>query len=213
MTDEEKIEYYRRESYSYAKEMDRYVDCVKDIKSRILTIQKSIANPGYYNNCLEVEFVCLQFRSILELIILSSLVNHAKEYNKTYEQMKTLWRIKPIMKRLEEINQEYFPIPVSIGASEPFALTTLANTGNILTKDEILDFYGVLSDYTHPKNPFADAKDAVAMWNSFHVFWRKITNLLNVHLLQPLNLKVKFLVISNFENDKDPDVIYLRVDE
>jgi hypothetical protein len=64
-------------------DMDKYCNCMEEIKRRVEVVntilQKRYTTPFQATN---IELICLQIRSILELIALGSLVTDEDEYKK-----------------------------------------------------------------------------------------------------------------------------------
>jgi hypothetical protein len=196
----------------YKNEVDLYLRVILDIKARLRAIDKYMAQqPGLINITLEIEFMCLQMRSVLELIILGSLVTNSRHYNKTEEELKKMWRVRSMMKQLEPINKEFFPIPVEIVTLDKpnhFDIRPYSKN-DVLLKDELPDMYDSLCDFTHPKNPYAEEKDFAKMKVSLISWWYKIARLLDVYVIQLVDVKVKFLILSKLTKPNEPSAFIL----
>jgi hypothetical protein len=94
--------------------MDKYCNCMEEIKRRVevinTIIQKRYTTPFQATN---IELICLQIRSILELIALGSLVTDEDEYKKQSRRLaKDEWNAKVILNEIEKINPKFYPEPV-----------------------------------------------------------------------------------------------------
>jgi hypothetical protein len=196
----------------HSKEMSLYSQVALDIKSRLKSVEKILAlEPDFVNIQHEIEFMCLQMRGVLELIVLGSLVTNATYYNKTEDELKKMWRINRIMEALDTINPNFFPEPVLVIKEENstgFDLKPKEN-GNFLQRSEIEGIYNQLSDFTHPKNPYASNRDFSQMKQNIVDWWYKIMSLLDSYLIHLVNLNVKFLVLFNIPDKEAPQILFL----
>ena len=96
----------------YQVELGLYQNCLYEIKRRIDVIAEhlnGVTTEKYL--IIEVETVCLQFRKILEKIALMSLVANKELYAEQNEKFAKHYHAERIMKDLERINPDFYPVP------------------------------------------------------------------------------------------------------
>jgi len=83
------------------KEEDVYRNCMEEIKTR-LNLVIDFFNQGRTtgSQVTDIEFGCLQFRKILELIALSSIAPNKNEYAKQREKFYKDWNPDTVVKIL-----------------------------------------------------------------------------------------------------------------
>jgi hypothetical protein len=94
-------------------DINKYCDLMAEIKRRTNVID------GFSNGTIHaiyeattIESIYLQFRKILELIALGSLISNRDEYCKSYQNFLTCWNPKKIIADLERINPDFYPRPI-----------------------------------------------------------------------------------------------------
>jgi len=69
------------------KDISKYYHSLLEIRERLEVIEERISVLTAVKNLkVEIEFLCLQFRKVLELIALLSLVANKNEYSKHYKK-------------------------------------------------------------------------------------------------------------------------------
>ena len=139
----------------YKIELGLYQDCLYEIKRRIDVIADHLNNK-YIEKYLiiEVETICLQFRKILEKIMLMSLV--AKEaYAEQNEKFAKHYHAKRIMNDLERINPDFYPVPIIRIHKENECDEWQEIESGYLTKDELIHVYEICGGMMHAQNPFS----------------------------------------------------------
>jgi len=198
-------------------ELTKYCNCMEEIKRRthaintILTNECSTAYPA-----TNIEFLCLQIRKILEMIALASIVANKDEYSKQYQKFSTHWNAKRILKDIESINPDFYPVPGTQIVDQ--------NTGKVdrikkieegfLTKEEFPEVYNKCSELIHSANPygtqidFKEFEKLIPLWN------QKIIKLLNHHEIQLIVSKLQLWVLMQSKTDgRAHAYIFERVEE
>jgi hypothetical protein len=88
--------------------VERYFVELYGIKNRLQIIEKFIKldiTTGVVG--LDVEFVCLQFRKLIEQIAMLSLIAHVEEYSRIQTHFASQWNAKNILRELEALNENY----------------------------------------------------------------------------------------------------------
>jgi hypothetical protein len=84
-----------------------------------------------------VECVCLQIRKILELIAFASLIANKEACTKVFAKVSKAWNAGELLKELERVNPDFYPVPViEVASNEPGVKTDLRkrNEAEYLTK-------------------------------------------------------------------------------
>ena len=168
-----------------ATDISKYRQNLFDIKKRVEVISEhlqGIRNTKYL--ITEVEFLCLQFRKVLELIALSSLIANKDEYSKVHEKFAKHYNARLIFQDLERINPEFYPIPSEqklkmVDGKKVYDLEIINE--NYLTKEDFLLVYEKCGGLLHAENPYGHKRDLKAIKLEFPVWKDKIIVLLNHH--------------------------------
>jgi hypothetical protein len=185
-----------------------------DIRSRLDKIQEVLrlgSNAKHFYFLYESIF--LQYRIIIETIMLSNLVTHQKQYTKGYKKLRKLWRPHEILQFIESINPNFYPVPVSVdpiaGAIEgTFSINNIKS--GFFTKQEIVDAYNLCSKYIHAKHPFSDNRNLDIIREVFSNWWHSISLLLNVHLIQLYDIDKQFLATCYMTTESPMYMLYLK---
>lgn len=133
----------------------------------------------------DIELVCLQFRKIGEIIMLSALCAHKKDFIKVQSNIEKEWDATKIRKILDKIHPDFYPVP--------FERFVEQSTGNqkkervrsgYLTKDECITLIGRCGGILHGFNPYNDNKvfkEIAAIENNFPDWQKKLRKLLKAH--------------------------------
>lgn len=168
-------------------ELTKYRKCLYEIKRRTEVIRDFITKKkttGYL--ITEVEFICLQFRKVIELIALSSLVANKDEYSKQHEKFETHWNARLIFQDLERINSKFYPEPskqiVKNGKNGEKYFHFERITTGYLTKDKAVKIYEKCGGILHAENPFKGGeKDIKKLYAEFPKWLTEVITLLNHH--------------------------------
>lgn len=162
-------------------DVQKYQNQLVEIKRRISIIREFLNNEkstGFF--ITDVEFVCLQFRKIVELIAFSSLIANREEYSKVHDKYKYDWNPKFIFKDLERLNPDFYPVPVD-GVRDGNYLHLKQIKDGFLSKDEAINLYNKCNSVLHVSNPFKGEKDLKKIKENFQVWTNKIVTLLSNH--------------------------------
>jgi hypothetical protein len=130
--------------------------------------------------------VYLQFRKILELIALASLVANKDEYSKIRTRFETDWHAERILDTLEKANPLFYPRPskqvLDRNTQKVIALEPI--TSGFLEKHDFIELYRLCSELMHSRNPFSSKLDLDDYKFRIDEWFKKITTLLNHHQIQ-----------------------------
>lgn len=183
----------------------KYCNLLEELKLRMKAVQNivngkvSIASFGhpYFAD----DFVFLQIRKILEIVAFGSMCSNIELYRKTYDKYTTHWRAKDILQKLECINKDFYPIPLS--PSNEFSVRESEKLKNVhvlensqsgfLTKDEFEFLYDCSSRVIHSPNPYKEAKK-IDLRMSVDDWMHRIASLLWFHQMKLAQTDVMWLV-------------------
>lgn len=151
-----------------------------------------------------IESICLQFRKILELIAMGSLVANKKAFCQTYKDFSKCWNADYIFKDIERINPKFYPNPIiEVPSSTPGLKMDWKDKApaEYLTKEEFIKLYKKCGAIMHSGNPYGSKID-YGYYDKNIPDWRtKIINLLNTHKIHLLNDENIHLIHMQEERD------------
>lgn len=167
-------------------DIQKYIRCMEEIKLRYDVIEKLLKKEiSFGQPMINIEFVCLQFRKITELIMISALCAHKEVYAKIHKSIEKEWEAEKIKRTLESMHQDFYP--------SPFVRIINTITGQqknekvldgFLTKNECIEVIGRCGSILHAFNPYNDAevlKNIEIIKNNFPEWQEKIKTLLQIH--------------------------------
>lgn len=189
---------------AFLKDVQKYINCMEEIKLRqkgiTLVLEGEYTTPYPMTN---VEFLCLQFRKILELIAMASLSANKESYEHVYKKFFKHWNAKKILDSIQKINPNFYPVPGKQIIENNKVVEVVPITTDYLSKEIFIEVYNECSEMLHSKNPYnskqlsiESLKPKFLMWNSM------IIRLLNHHQLQLINSDYQLWVLMNGENDQ-----------
>lgn len=184
-----------------------YVQQLREIKYR-MNVVAAITDGKRYKTpypATNIELVYLQFRKILELIALSSLVANKEEYAKIEKEFATEWRAKKILKKIKDINPDFYPAPSQqIRDPKTNNVDLKPITSGYLTEENFVELYNLSSNLIHARNPFSPEVD-LGLYNSRIIEWEgKIRTLLNHHSILLYRGNNMIAAGMQSENDGEP---------
>jgi hypothetical protein len=193
------------------KTLDLYVAQLKEIKYRI-NVVLAITYGNRYTTpypATNVELVYLQLRKILELIALSSLVANKEEYAKIEREFATEWRAKKILKKIKDINADYYPRPSrQIKGPQSGRFTFEPITSGYLTEENFVELYSLSSNLIHARNPYAPEVDLDLYKSRINEWEAKIRTLLNHHSILLYGGKNMIAALMQSDKDGEPHASY-----
>src|SRR5260221_8880427 len=165
--------------------LDLYCKQLTEIKHRSFVIGEIFTRErhGTPFPATDVELIYLQFRKILELIALASLVVNKDEYSKVRKQFENDWNAKRILESLEKANPRFYPKAsrqiLDEKTGRPISLEPIVS--GFLTKKEFLELYQMSSEILHSRNPFLRELDLEIYKSRTNEWAGKIATLLNHH--------------------------------
>ncbi len=172
-------------------DIQKYIRCMDEIKLRDEVINNHLNGERTTGQPMtDIELICLQFRKICELIMLSALCAHKVVYQRIHKKIEKEWDAIKIRKSLENIHPEFYP--------SPFERIVDRHTGkqenqpvrsDFLTKAECIYLIGKCGGILHGFNPFNDDKvfkEVEGVKKEFPEWQKKIRRLLKSHQIKLL---------------------------
>jgi hypothetical protein len=168
-------------------EAQKYCVMMAEIKTRWRLVK--IVGEGRVSGfppAVRVEFVYLQFRKILELIAMGSLLANSRVLGQVQSKIQRYWNAKNLLKDIQAINPDFYPKPIVQKPSQRPGINVdwLDRSGGYLTKDRFVTLYDKCGSILHAHNPFARQQDYLVLEKEAPNWHLWIRNLLNVHTIR-----------------------------
>ena len=146
-----------------------YCECMEEIKARLHLLAAFFSQGRTTGSeVTDIEFGCLQFRKVLELIALASIAPSKEKYAEERKKFHEDWNPRRIFRDLERINADFYPVPIRRGLSEdPKVKHYEPVLTGFLTKDDFETVYAECSGALHAKNPFGLVEICASCGKSF----------------------------------------------
>jgi hypothetical protein len=153
-----------------------------------------------------IESVYLQFRKILELIALGSLVANKNEFSKVYSNFAKCWNAHYLLRDVERLNPNFYPRPiVEVPSKRPGAkMDWQDKKDGFLSRDEFLKLYEKCGAIMHAGNPYGSQVDYGYYERNIQGWLDKIIGLLNSHTIRLVNNPNLYLL--HMKEDRDDKV-------
>jgi len=156
------------------------------------------------SDVFDYEVVALNFRKILELIAYSSLVSHHAEYTAAHKNAEKHYKAKDILAEVEKFNPNFYPSPMILefksgDKNSPHMLTP--STEDHLTREDFATLYDKCSALIHVQN-ILKGNQTVDFVHPPKVWLKKITNLLDRHVIVFPSDETRWLVVMSEEKQK-----------
>lgn len=178
--------------------VQKYIKVMVEIKRRSLVVDSFSKGTSHAMfKATSIETIYLQFRKIIELIAMSTLVANKETYSVIYEKFASSWNAKYIIKDIERLNPRFYPTPIIQQSSNRRGVISdfiKRKEVDYLTKDELLTLYDKCGPILHTENPYGSQIN-YSYYDENVLKWRnKIRNLLNAHEIRLLNDENLYLI-------------------
>ncbi|QNN76820.1 hypothetical protein IAE60_12820 [Pseudoxanthomonas mexicana] len=179
-------------------EAQLYCALMTDAKQRVGLIRQLDAGEFSTSRTeFDLELACLSLRRVLELIAFSSLAANKDAYAKHHQDFGHHWKAERILKKLELINPDFFPVPVSgVGSGHLVPVDTPA-----LTRSDFTLLYDVTSEVLHTWNPYKPGPRVIDLVRPVKEWAELIWQLLSVHMLQVAESEKRLIVQMHHPDD------------
>jgi len=161
-------------------DVDAYRGVINDIGTRLRLVRDLLRRPI---DIAHQEWVAVELRIVLELIIMGSLVTNREAISKVSSVLK-IKGVAEAQKIVEQVNPEYWPTPMA-GSQRPDG--TLVGepfvAAEFLRKSEWGREYGFLSELVHAWSPYDPPRDEAADVARLQSLCERVEVLLRQHLI------------------------------
>jgi hypothetical protein len=179
---------------------EAYGRVMNEIKLRLAAINKlskilQTQNAGNLEVIFTWEQIALHLRKCLEHIVFSSMIANQDAYRIVYPDLADHWKINKILKKLDEINPDFFPVAIKISTIDTAKHHAGEREGPKLTLDDLIWLYDKCAELIHAFQPFKHGLVAqVDMRHTPDEWTRLIWNLLEEHYIVLYGGEQAFLV-------------------
>lgn len=185
-------------------DIQKYCHLMEEVKLRVWTIDDLlISQPPFKYQTAKIESIGLQFRKVLELIAFGSLVSNKEVYMQTYDNFSKAWNAELILKDLERVNPDFYPVPIleHRQAQGEVAAHIEPVKENFLTRKQFVMVYKKCHAVVHASNPNGSKFDP-ALFESRFPKWRElIVNLLRSHTIRLVGSEAFYLIHMQERSD------------
>jgi hypothetical protein len=130
-----------------------------------------------------VEWIAVELRIALELIVLGSLVTNRIAVS----AVSSVFKVKEVSearKLVREVNPRYWPTPLEGGPrGNGGTLTAQPFEGDFLRENEWGPEYGFLSELVHARHPYAEPREPASVAEQMRSLFYRIAILLRQHAI------------------------------
>ena len=168
-----------------------YIDVMEEARVRVNFVKSLPArNASTGFQFIDQELVFLQLRKILELVAFASLTANREKYAAARKRFATFWRAKDMLRDLEKINPDFYPLPIKPPHLQADGTKHCAAVDGFLTKDDFVSLYDVAGDFLHVRNPFSTEDPVIKMRYNVRQWLERIQALLALHIMRLVDGKV-----------------------
>jgi hypothetical protein len=189
----------------------RYCSAMAEIKTRHRLVK--VVGEGRilaFPQAARVEFGYLQFRKILELIAMGSLLANSKALGQVQSKIQHYWNAKDLLKDIQAINPDFYPRPIVQKPSQRPGVKTdwLDRPDDYLTKDRFVTLYDTCGGILHARNPFAREQDYPKLEKAAPNWYLWIRNLLNAHTIRLVGDPIIWLMQMGSDSEPPTYVLF-----
>jgi hypothetical protein len=134
---------------------------------------------------LDAELIFTQFRKVAECMAYAFLAANKIGYSKKHRDISTVWKAKELLKRLEAVNPEFYPV----GLLEPLIYVPGRKhyeraPDGFLTNEDFVTLYQGSSRVLHVRNPYSTKDPVINLKYTVQEWVSRIQKLLGLHFVQ-----------------------------
>ncbi|MGA2630661.1 MAG: hypothetical protein ABSG54_10655 [Terriglobia bacterium] len=196
--------------------VQKYCTLMGEIKRRT-TVAQALANgiTHVVYKATTIESIYLQYRKMLELIALGSLVANKEVFSRVYQDFAKYWNAELLVKDIERVNPDFYPRPILQKPSEVPGLKMewSDRPNDHLTKDELIKLYKKCGAIMHSGNPYGSQVD-YAYYERMVAHWgTRIMNLLNAHSIRLVNDPHLYLIQMGSNEEAPSHYVFAPFDK
>jgi hypothetical protein len=159
-------------------DMEKYEAVLTDIGERLRLVRQLLEQP-----VIRIEWIAIELRIVLELIVLGSLVTNRSAISKVSSVFKVK-EVSEARKLVATVNVDYWPTPFERGPDgEDGGLSGQPVGSGFLKEDEWGREYGFLSDLVHAEHPYENSRDRASEGEALRSLFYRIAILLRQHMI------------------------------
>lgn len=193
-----------------------YCKCMEEIKRRQRAIDdmldgKRTTSFSYTN----IEFVCLQFRKIFELVVLATFASHKHLFEGLTRKLSKEWQIGKVISIVSKKNPSFYPQPIDRVPSEKPGIKDEWKKvdSDFLKLEELIAAHGLIGNLMHANNPYREALLLEDIEKQFPEWREKLIRLLNHHLISfPGGKSILYVGMQSAETGNVHSSLFTRVD-
>ena len=195
----------------YQIELGLYQDCLLEIKKRTEIIADHLNGITVEKYAIiEVETICLQFRKILEKIALISLIANKEIYSEQNERFAKHYHAERIMRDLERINPDFYPVPIKRIRHEDKEDELVEIENGYLTKENFVKIYEKCGSMMHAQNPFSSKRPIKEIKDCFPKWLTEICLLLSHHRILLVGGDAMVVALMEREDNGLPQAVLFK---
>lgn len=145
------------------------------------------------------------------MIALMSLVANKELYSEQNNKFAKHYHAERIMKDLERINPDFYPVPTQRLAKQDEIDEWIEIKSGYLTKEEFIKMYEICGGMMHAKNPFANEKPIQEIYDSFPEWLTKIYTLLSHHHIKLVGGEVMLVAMLERKDNGLPQAVLFGI--
>jgi hypothetical protein len=158
--------------------MEKYKTVLTEIGERLQLVRQLLDQP-----VTRVEWIAVELRIVLELIVLGSLVTNRNAISKVSSVFKVT-DVTEARKLVREVNPGYWPTQLASGPrDDDGALTAQPFEGDFLRENEWGRDYGFLCELVHAGHPYAEPRGLASIVERLRSLLYRIAILLRQHAI------------------------------
>lgn len=163
-------------------EVKHRLDAVDQAWERLRSVDQD-ATP--FDWTYTVERIALHLRKVVELIVFSSLVANQDKYRQVHPSYATHWRIGDILKKLDAIHPEFFPVNRTMTTTVGGGIDLVRSARPAATREELERLYSQCSKLIHSAQPLRHGRRMEVQLDRTPVEWTAlIRGLLDEHTIK-----------------------------
>jgi hypothetical protein len=169
-------------------DVQKYCNCMVEVRDRIGVVERVMNGFTIGHQAFDAELVFIQLRMALEIMAFASLIANREKYSATHEKFASHWNAERILRDLEKVNPQFYPVPVNAPEKQPDGIKHCsAVTEGFLTKEDFVRLYDKCGKILHARNPFSTDGPRIALGYSVKQWVSRIQTLLRLHITHLVN--------------------------
>jgi hypothetical protein len=195
-------------------DFNKYLLLMMEVKHRTAVIDAILGRTvGLIYDAPTIEAAYLQFRRILELVAMGSLVANQVACATIHTGFAEWWRAKQILDNVEQLNPDFYPKPtLQLPSKKPNVKRDLVDRPDgYLTRPDFVTLYDKSSELLHTPNPFGRPIDYAGALPEISTWRDKIVGLLDAHRIKLLGDPNLYLVQMCSPNESPTYAVFAPV--